>query len=133
MRAINANASAIPPLLPPGIPNPAFAPAQAARVANTAIEVGLGALDVAAIVANTKQTIAALDGGGTFNPTPGGVSTPGIAGPTIATPDLPVFGTDSQTQSLVSAMNGMMDNQPDILLTPTSGPGSFTDTQTRKQ
>ena len=29
VRAINANAASIPPILPPGIPNPAFAPAQA--------------------------------------------------------------------------------------------------------
>ena len=51
----------------------------------SAIEIGLGAVDLAAIISNTRQTVSALEGGGTYNPTPGGVSQPGF-GPTISTP-----------------------------------------------
>ena len=109
IRTINANASAIPPILPPGVPNPAYAPAQAARVANVAIEGALGALDLAAIVSNTQQTISALEGGGTFNPTPGGVSTPGFAGPTVQTPDAlnPNLATQQQTEAIQNMMTQM--------------------------
>ena len=64
VRGINAAAALIPPLLPPGIPNPAYVPAQAARAANTAIEIGLGAVDLASIISNTAQTVSALDSGG---------------------------------------------------------------------